>query len=47
VPLAPEVTVSHGVALLTAVHAQPELAVTFTVPVPAAAVKELLVAEME
>ena len=38
--LEPEVTVSHDVALLTAVHAQPEPAVTFTVPVPAAEAKD-------
>ena len=34
VPAAPEVTVSHG-ALLTAVHAQAAVVVTFTVPGPA------------
>ena len=34
VPLEPDVTVSQLVALLTAVHAQPEEEVTLTDPVP-------------
>ena len=36
-PLAPEVILSHGVLLLTALHVQPEVAVTVTVLVPPAA----------
>jgi hypothetical protein len=43
-PLAPAVTVSQA-ALLTAVHAHPAAAVTFTDPPPAAAVSASLVAE--
>jgi hypothetical protein len=35
VPAAPEVTVSHDGALLTAVHAHDAAVVTFTVPAPA------------
>ena len=45
-PVAPEVTVSQLVALLVAVHAQPEAVVTVTEPVPAAELGELLVGEM-
>ena len=45
-PLAPEVTVIH-VAALTAVHPQLGPVVTFTVPVPPDAGKEVLVGEME
>jgi hypothetical protein len=37
VPLAPDVTVSQDVLLLTAVHAQVPPAVTATLPVPPAA----------
>ena len=38
VPLAPAVIVTKLVALLTAVHVHPDVVVTFTVPVPPAAV---------
>jgi hypothetical protein len=46
VPLLPEVMVIH-VSLLVAVHVQPVPAVTVTLPVPALAVKDWLVGEME
>jgi len=42
-PLAPLVTVSQDVLLLTPVHAQPLGAVTFVDPVPPAAVTDWLV----
>ena len=45
VPLEPEVTVIQ-VALLAAVHAQPEEEVTLTDPVPAVPETELLEGEM-
>jgi hypothetical protein len=42
-PLAPLVTVSHDVLLLTPVHAQPASVVTVVDPVPPAAVTDWLV----
>ena len=47
VPLAPEVTVSQDVLLLTAVHAHVLPAVTATLPVPPAAPSDWLVGEIE
>ena len=46
-PLAPDVTVSHGVLLLAAVHAQPAPAVTVTLPVPPSTDIDWLVAPIE
>ena len=46
-PLAPEVTVSQDVLLLTAVHAQVLPAVTATLPVPPTAPSDWLVGEIE
>ena len=45
-PLAPLVTVSHDVALLTAVQAQPVAAVTLVDPVPPPAATVWLVGEI-
>jgi hypothetical protein len=42
-PVAPLVTVSHGVSLLTPVHEHPAAAVTVVDPVPPAAVTDWLV----
>jgi hypothetical protein len=47
VPLAPEVTVSQAVLLLTAVHAHVLPAVTATLPVPPAAPSDWLVGVIE
>ncbi len=46
VPLAPEVMVIHEL-LLTAVHGQAEVVLTFTVPVPPTAPKDSLIGEIE
>src|SRR6202035_2877505 len=45
-PLEPPV-IPAQLTLLTAVHAQPDPAVTFTLPVPPAALKEALLADSE
>jgi hypothetical protein len=45
VPVAPLVTVSHDVLLLTPVHAHPAGAVTAVEPLPAAAATDWLVGE--
>lgn len=47
VPVAPDVTVSHGVSLLAAVHAHPAPAATVTWPVPPSAETEALVETSE
>jgi hypothetical protein len=46
-PDAPDVTVNHGVLLLTAVQLQPACAVTLTEPVVVAATADRLVGEIE
>ena len=47
VPVAPPVTVSHDVALLTAVHEQPGVAVMVVDPVPPPAATVVLPGEIE